>query len=157
VSDDALATLCTASICLGLWGGLAAAAVGLAQWRVRRVEATLGRRAEPSEEAVQLFYAGASVVYLSAAILALVGLAKKDWARTGRNCLLFFIGHISLVIAGMPFVVPGQDEPDAAALVLNKPENVRVGIASFRLSLLNLAGIGLLVCITLPFLAHSVW
>ena len=117
MSDDAFATLCSLLICLGVWGGFAAAGAALAQWRVRRVEANLGRRAEPSEEAVQLFYAGASVVYLGAAILALVGLAKKDWARTGRNCLFFFIGHITLVIAGMPFVLAQSGREDAAAVV----------------------------------------
>ncbi|MBW2462858.1 MAG: hypothetical protein JRH11_14495 [Deltaproteobacteria bacterium] len=106
--DDTLASIVAGLICLGLWGVLAMIAGGLGHFRMKRVETALGRRAEASPERVQLFYAGAAGVWLGAAILAMVGLARRDWARTGRNCLFIFLGHIALVIALVPLVLPAD-------------------------------------------------
>lgn len=80
-----------------MYGLLAAGAAWLAVWRTRRVEAALERPALPAGETELLFYAGASVLWLSAAVLALVGLAKREWTRAGRNCFFILLAHFGLV------------------------------------------------------------
>lgn len=75
---------------------MAGGAGWLAHWRTRKVEAELGRPALPEGETALLFYAGASVVWLAAAVLALVGMAKREWTRAGRNCFFLLLGHFGL-------------------------------------------------------------
>jgi len=204
-----------------MWGVMALAVGGLGHLRMKRVEADLGHRAQPSPERMQLVYAGASVVWLSALVLAVVGLARRDWARMGRSCLFIFLGHITLLVVLVPMFMPSPSVRQAAsplpmlilvcsvvavsalisavfaarwasirarrlesepatetqdvgglryvlyavslvfwpagfgsALVFNKPENARVGFICFLLSLLNIVGIALSVCVALPLLAE---
>jgi hypothetical protein len=89
---------CAGLICVGMWALMAAGTGALAHTRMRRVEAALGRRALPTDERALLFYAGSSVVWLSALVLAAVGLFRRDWARLGRNCFFLFLGHMSLAV-----------------------------------------------------------
>ncbi len=115
--DESLASIVAGLICLGLWAVMAAIAGGLGHLRMKRVETALGRRAEASPERVQLFYAGAAAVWVVAAALALVGLSRRDWARTGRNCLFIFLGHIAFIIALVPFVMPSAGAVGPATVV----------------------------------------
>ncbi len=95
--DEIAGALCAGVCCLGSWGAIALGAGWLAHRRARNVERALGREALPPDELPLLFYAGASVVWVSALVLAVVGLVKRDWARLGRNCLYLFLGHMTLV------------------------------------------------------------
>jgi len=115
--EDSLALAIASLICLGIWGVMALAVGAAGHVRMKRVEAALGRRAEPSPERIQLFYAGASVVWLSAVVLALVGLVRRDWARMGRNCLFIFLAHITLIVALVPFVMPRATATSVASPV----------------------------------------
>ncbi len=91
--------MCAGLCCFGMYGLGAAGAGWLAHWRTRKVEADLGRPALPEAETALLFYAGASVLWLSAAVLALVGMFKRDWTRAGRNCFYILLAHFGLVTA----------------------------------------------------------
>jgi len=219
--DDTFALVIASLICLGFWGVMALVVGAAGHWRMKRVEAALGHRAEPSPERRQLFYAGASVVWLSAIVLSIVGFVRRDWTRMGRNCLFIFLGHISLIVAGAPMVMPHATRTSVASVVpmlilvcaivavnalvssifatrwalmraerleaapatetkplgglryllyfaslifwpaglvsvllLNKPENARVGARSFLFSLVNVVCIALIVCIGLPLFAQ---
>lgn len=94
--DELLPAACASAFCLGTWGAIAALAAFLAHRRMAAVERELGRRALPADEWPYAWYAGASIVWLAALVLAIVGLARKDWARAGRNCALVFLGHMTL-------------------------------------------------------------
>ena len=97
--DSQLASAaCAGLVCIGMWGLMAAGSGALAHLRMRRVEAELGRPARPEGERALLFYAGASVVWLSALVLSGVGLFRRDWVRLGRNCFFVFLGHITLAV-----------------------------------------------------------
>jgi hypothetical protein len=76
---------------------MAGASGWLAHRRMRKVEAELGEPASPGRERALLWYAGASVVWLSAAALAAVGLLKRERVRVGRDCFFILLGHFSLV------------------------------------------------------------
>ena len=122
--DEILAALCASSICLGIWGAIAAVAGFLAHRRMVSVERTLGARALPPDEWPYLWYAGASVVWLAALVLALLGLANRPWARLGRNCTFLFLAHMTVAtLAAMGSVVAdasgeGGGAPSLAPLVV---------------------------------------
>ncbi|MCB9596621.1 MAG: hypothetical protein H6719_28110 [Sandaracinaceae bacterium] len=97
--SDLASGLCAGACCLTMYGGMAAGAGWLASWRTKKVEAELGRPALPQNETAMLLYAGASALWLSAAVLALVGMARREWTRAGRNCFFILLGHFGLVTA----------------------------------------------------------
>lgn len=121
-SPDPVAVTVTGLCCLAVWAGLSLGLVGLAHLRVRAVERATGRPARPEDESPWLWYAGASVVWLSAAVLALVGLARRSHARVGRNCLALLLGHLGVASAAAFALValerPGRSGPDPFGLVL---------------------------------------
>lgn len=120
--DEILAALCASSICLGIWGAIAAVAGLLAHRRMVSVERTLGARALPPDEWPYLWYAGASVVWLAALVLAIVGLANRRWARLGRNCTFLFLAHMTVAtLAAMGSVfadASGGGDPSLVPLVV---------------------------------------
>jgi hypothetical protein len=76
---------------------------------MERAETTMTGRAVPDNEAVLLWYCLASMVWLSAAIVAVVGLAKRRWARLGRNATWIFLAHMLVaVVASIACVVINQ-------------------------------------------------
>ncbi|HJL14867.1 MAG TPA: hypothetical protein RMH99_04375 [Sandaracinaceae bacterium LLY-WYZ-13_1] len=97
MSEELAGRICGGLCCLGMWVALAGGAGWLAQRRTRRVEQELGRRASPGREPAMLWYAGASVVWLSAAVLAAIGLARRERVRLGRDCLFILLGHFTVV------------------------------------------------------------
>lgn len=79
---------------------MAGASAWLAHRRMTRVEGELGGRATPGPEGAMLWYAGASIVWLSAAVLAAVGLLRRDRVRVGRDSLFILLGHFTVVTLG---------------------------------------------------------
>jgi len=67
---------------------------------MRTVEADLDRAAAPPDERRYLLYAAASVVWLSAAVISVIGFVKRDWARVGRDACFIFLAHIGLSVLG---------------------------------------------------------
>jgi hypothetical protein len=114
MDQDVFAAVCAGAICLGIWGALAGIAGAVAQWRTSRVERELGRPALPADEWPLLWYAGACVLWLSALVLALIGLSKREWTRAGRNSLFIFLAHITGVVFAALFSAALGD--DGAAL-----------------------------------------
>lgn len=107
--EDLVAQLCAMACCLGGYGLLAGGASWLLHRRTLRVEEELGRRAVPPDEKPLLIYAGASVVWLSAAILAAVGLFRREWTRVGRNCAFILFGHLGLATVAGTLVPVARD------------------------------------------------
>jgi hypothetical protein len=94
------AALVAATIVLGGWAAIAAVLAVLAQLRMRAVEKTHEGPALPADDQALLWYAVASLVWLSGAVVAVVGLARRDWVRLGRNATLLFLVHITLAVLG---------------------------------------------------------
>ena len=110
-----MGALCAGLCCLGGWAVIGGAAGWLAHRRMRSVEASAGHRAEPPHEGRWLWYAGAVTVWLAAAVLAVVGLLKRDRVRVGRDCTFILLGHFTLVTVGSVVTTmigdPGDMDP----------------------------------------------
>jgi len=102
---------------LAVFVGMLVFALGagwLAHLRSSRVEATLGARALPKDEMPLLLYAAASLVWLSAAVIAVVGLCTPKWARLGRNATWMFFAHLGVAVVGAAACVLVRDAHEAA-------------------------------------------
>lgn len=86
---------------LVVFGGATACALAIgwaAHHRMARVEATARVRAVPKDETALLWYCLASLVWLSAAVVAVVGVSKREWARLGRNATWMFLAHMLVAV-----------------------------------------------------------
>jgi hypothetical protein len=105
--DEVIPALCAGLCCFAMYGLGAGGAGWLVHLRMRRVEAELGRPALPDPEVALLLYAGASVVWLSAAVIAAVGLFKREWTRAGRNSFFVLLAHFAILTAAAVGVTVG--------------------------------------------------
>lgn len=142
--EQLLPAICACAICLGVWGAMAAVAGLLAHRRMVSAERALGSRAVPPDEWPYAWYAGASVVWLSALVLAIVGLANRRWARVGRTCAFLFLGHMTVAtFAAMGAVLvdaTGATGPSPAPLVVMACVIVMVSAVAMAVFLWQLAG-----------------
>ena len=100
------AALVAGTIVLGGWSVVAVVLGYLAHRRMTRVERELGSPAVPPFEQPLAWMAGAFVAWPFAAVLAVIALAKREWARLGRNLTFIFLGHMTAaVLAAMAAVL----------------------------------------------------
>lgn len=117
--DEVTPALCAGACCFAMYGLGAGGAGWLVHRRTRTVERDLGRPALPDPEVALLLYAGASVVWLSAAAIAAVGLFKREWTRAGRNAFFVLLAHFAILTAAAVGVTVGEPlgAPPAALMV----------------------------------------
>lgn len=97
---DFLAAMLSALVCVGCWGLLAVGLGFVAHARMRAVERTIGRPALPANETSLLWYAVSAIAWPFAFAFAIVGLAKRDWTRAGRNATFILLGHFTFFVLG---------------------------------------------------------
>jgi hypothetical protein len=100
-------------------GSVAALGVGwAAHARMERAEATMVGPAVPRDDVQLLWYAVASLVWLSAAIVGVVGLCKREWARLGRNATWMLLVHVAVaVVAAVACAIVNERNPPPSTLL----------------------------------------
>ncbi len=121
MGDQVMAAACAGLFCTGCWVVLAMPLGWAAHRRMRAVETADGARAVPANEWPYIWYAGSALVWLCAAVLAVLGLAQRKWARAGRNCTFIALAHFTLLTVGVSLITaasPGGSPRSVASPVL---------------------------------------
>lgn len=96
--DEILPAVLAGLCCLAMWSPVAALLAFAAHRRMRAVEAADGGRAEPAHEGPLLWYAVSAVAWPFAFGLAVVGIARRPWARVGRGSTLILLAHLTVAV-----------------------------------------------------------
>ncbi len=122
---------------LGVWAVLGAAMGWLAHARMTRIEAATGRRAVPALERELLWYALASLVWLSAGIVAVICVAKREWARVGRNATVLFVLQVALAVLAAGACAAVNAEAEHESVLPSAKELFALAVAACVLASIN--------------------
>jgi len=134
MSEDLFAAAIAALICVGCWGLMAVPLGFAAHARMRAVERADGRRAVPANETPLLWYAVSAIAWPFALGFAIVGLAKRDWARAGRDATIILLGHFTVYVVGSVLISVSTAEGGAGLLPIVVLACVIVAVGSFAAS-----------------------
>jgi hypothetical protein len=133
MSEDAAGAVVAGVICLGCWAVLAAPLAFAAHARMAKVEREDRKRALPANETPLILYGVAAIAWPMALGVAIVGLAKREWSRLGRNGAFILIGHFTVYVIGSVFI---------SANTASTPEDSLLAIVGFAASIVAVGTLG---------------